>query len=517
MRSESDRSEDQGSRSIEDSASLIVWCGHGATFEIQCAAGVLAEIAEIAVSGYSRYPWGGVEIGGVVFGTREAGAVQIHSFREAECEHHYGPAFHLSKKDYDAFEDLLAAAATDEKLARLTPVGWYQSVSRHDGGLSEHARALFQRFFPEPWQIAIVVRRSKQDPISVGVFVHDSHGGVELHSPVQEFARDALRQLQTPPAAPEPPVIEPELVSRAAEQPLNDGAQLVPEAPASESAPDTPLAFFGLTADPFCAPPDALFFYPSPQHREALAILFYRIRSRAGFLALLGAPGTGKSIVLECLVDLLRAHETQFAYLLNSRINAAEFFELIAHDFHLPCARTTKTTVLIALNQYLLGRSLAGQTTALVVDNAQKLSTEVLEEIELLGNLENRDGQLLQVVFAAQPGFERQVDAPELRGLKQRLMRARLEPLDAVQTAFYIEHRMAKAGASRQDVFPADVVAEVHRRTQGVPRLINILCSTVLASCHELHVKTALLNVLDRAENRLAVDTLDESRGLNGT
>ena len=137
----------------------------------------------------------------------------------------------------------------------------------------------------------------------------------------------------------------------------------------------------------------------------------------------------GKSIVLECLKDLLRAHATHFAVLLNSKISVAEFFELVAHDFRLPCASTTKTATLIALNEYLLERSRAGQTTALVVDNAEKLPTEVLEEIELLGNLENRDGRLLQVVFAAQPSFERQLDAPELRGLKQRLMlRARLDP-----------------------------------------------------------------------------------------
>lgn len=458
----------------ENSSPAIVWRGRGAVSEFRCEASLLLEIVELALSGYGRYPWGGVEIGGVLFGKRESEIVQVHAFRSADCEHQYGPAFDLSNKDYEAFENLLAISPADQDLAGSIQVGWVQSVSRRDLGLSPHARKLFDRFFPEPWQVSMVVKRSKDDPASIGLFLHDSRGGTELYSPAQEFTLDTLRQRQASAVVLEPFSIEPDLTTPAAEMAIPDEAQ--PE------LPDLRLA-----DEPFRAPPDARFFYPSPQHREALAILFHRIRSRAGFLAILGEPGTGKSIVLECLADLLKTHGTQFAFLLNPRINPAEFFELIANDFHLRCASTTKTAVLIALNEYLLDRSRAGQTTALVVDNAQKLSLEVLEEIELLGNLENRDGRLLQVVFAAQPDFDRQIDAPQLRGLKQRLMLcARLEPLDAIHTAAYIEHRMAKAGAKDQNVFPADVLAEIYQNTGGVPRLINALCDRVLAHYREL-------------------------------
>ncbi len=280
----------------------------------------------------------------------------------------------------------------------------------------------------------------------------------------------------------------------------------------ASTLPESPFSFFGLTADPFCTHPSTQFFYPSPQHREALAILFHRIRTNAGFLVLLGEPGMGKSIVLECLRDLLKAHATHFAVLLNSKISVTEFFELIAHDFRLPCASATKTATLIALNEYLLERSRAGLTTALVVDSAEKLSTQVLEEIELLGNLENRDGRLLQVVFAAQPSFERQLDAPELRGLKQRLMlRARLDPLDATQTAAYIEHRMMAAGGKNQSFFSSGVLAEIHRRAHGVPRLINALCSRLLASCRELQVKTAELSMLESIADDFAAGASGES------
>jgi hypothetical protein len=150
---------------IEHIASMIIWRGDGGTPEVRCAAGVLVEIAEIAISGYRRYPWGGVEIGGALFGKNESGIVHICSIRHAECEHHYGPAFDLSTKDCEAFEHLITAAAADEELVGLTPVGWYQSTSRRDLGLSDHARAFFQRFFPEPWQVAMVVKRSKDDPV----------------------------------------------------------------------------------------------------------------------------------------------------------------------------------------------------------------------------------------------------------------------------------------------------------------------------------------------------------------
>jgi len=486
---------------------MIVWRGVDPAAEVQCAAGVLAEIAQLAMNGYRRYPWGGVEVGGVLFGKTESGTVHISSFRQAVCEHHYGPAFDLSEKDYDAFEHLLVDAETDEELNGLVPIGWYQTISRRDSGLSDQARAFFHRFFPEPWQVAMVVKRSKQDPFSIGIFVHDSQGRAEMHSPAQEFMLEELRQRHSRPMVPETAAQERETASSAAER--------VPEAPpqpaaglteAASTSPDTPFPFLGLVVDPFSAHPDAQFFYPSPQHREALAILFHQIRSRAGFLALIGEPGTGKSIVLECLRDLLHAH-ADFAFLLNSNVTVSEFFELIAHGFHLSCTSATKTATLIALNERLLARLRAGLTTALIIDSAEKLSTEVLEEIELMGNFENRDGRLLQVVFAAQPGLDRQLDTPELRGLKQRLLlKARLEPLDATQTAAYIEHRMAAAGTRGQTIFPADVLAEIHRRTLGVPRLVNALCGRLLANCRELQVKTVEMSMLERMQDEFVLD-----------
>lgn len=180
---------------------MIIWHGKGTVPKVQCSSSVIAEIAELAMGGYHRYAWGGVEVGGVLFGKKESGTVLICASRTAECEHHYGPAFELSEKDCDAFQGLLSAAASDNELADLTPVGWYQSTSRRDLHLSEHARAFFQRFFPEPWQVAMLLKRSKGDPPSVAIFIRDSHGSVELHSPVQEFTPGILRQHKPPSTA----------------------------------------------------------------------------------------------------------------------------------------------------------------------------------------------------------------------------------------------------------------------------------------------------------------------------
>ena len=131
----------------ENSSSTIVWQGRGAVSQFRCEASLLAEIVELAMSGYVRYPWGGVEIGGVLLGKRESDVVQIRSFLIANCEHHYGPAFDLSEKDYEALTQLLVSTPMAEKEAGLTPVGWIQSVSRRDLGPSD-LRAAPSTFFP---------------------------------------------------------------------------------------------------------------------------------------------------------------------------------------------------------------------------------------------------------------------------------------------------------------------------------------------------------------------------------
>ena len=213
-------------------------------------------------------------------------------------------------------------------------------------------------------------------------------------------------------------------------------------------------AFFGFSESPFSLSPDPAFFYRSEQHEEALANLVYGVQARKGFIVLSGEVGTGKTTMLECLRDYLEAQYIEFAFLFNSRINVEQFFEMIAYDLDLPCARTSKTEVLFALNQLLVEQAQDGRTVVLIVDEAHNLEWEVLEEIRLLGNLENRNGKLLQIILAGQPELDRKLDAPNLRQLKQRIvLRCNLQPFTLRDAVEYIESRLERAGMPDQTGF----------------------------------------------------------------
>src|SRR5262249_55511355 len=160
-----------------------------------------------------------------------------------------------------------------------------------------------------------------------------------------------------------------------------------------------------------------------------------------------------------------------------SRINADQFFEMIAYDLDLPCPRTSKTEVLFALNQLLVEQAQEGRTVVLIVDEAHNLEWEVLEEIRLLGNLENRNGKLLQIILSGQPELDRKLDAPNLRQLKQRIvLRCNLQPFTLRDSIEYMQSRLAKAGLQNQTVFSEELMAEIQLRAQGIPRIINALC-----------------------------------------
>ena len=257
-------------------------------------------------------------------------------------------------------------------------------------------------------------------------------------------------------------------------------------------------AFFVFTESPFNLSPDPAFFYRSEQHEEALANLVYGVQARKGFIVLSGEVGTGKTTMLECLRDYLESQYIEFAFLFNSRINTEQFFEMIAYDLNLPCAPTSKTEVLFALNQLLVEQAQEGRTVVLLVDEAHNLEWEVLEEIRLLGNLENRNGKLLQIILAGQPELERKLDAPNLRQLKQRIvLRSHLEAFTLRDAIEYILSRLERAGMAEQTVFSETLLAEIHVRAQGTPRLINAICDNLLLTAFALEQKVCNIDMLD--------------------
>jgi general secretion pathway protein A len=266
-------------------------------------------------------------------------------------------------------------------------------------------------------------------------------------------------------------------------------------------------AFFGFTESPFNLSPDPAFFFRSEQHEEALANLVYGVQARKGFIVLSGEVGTGKTTMLECLRDHLESQYIEFAFLFNSRVNPEQFFEMIAYDLNLPCQRTSKTEVLFALNQLLVEQAQLGRTVVLIVDEAHNLEWEVLEEIRLLGNLENRNGKLLQIILAGQPELDRKLDAPNLRQLKQRIvLRCNLRPFTLRDAVEYIQTRMEKAGMPNQLVFAEELMAEIHLRAQGTPRLINAICDNMLLSAFADEKKVCSKEMLDEISRDLRLE-----------
>jgi len=288
-------------------------------------------------------------------------------------------------------------------------------------------------------------------------------------------------------------------------------------------------AFFGFAENPFNMSPDPSFLFRSAQHEEALANLIYGVQSRKGFVVLTGEVGTGKTTMLECLRDFLTAQQIAYASLFNSRLTVQQFFEMIAYDFGLRCNRTSKTEVLFALNEMIIERANLGRTTVLIVDEAHNLEWDVLEEIRLLGNLENRRGKMLQILLAGQPELDRKLEAPDFRQLKQRIaLRCVLNTFQLEETLDYVQYRLVRAGMKDQTVFPPEVLREIHYRTQGIPRVINAMCDNLLLTAFALETKTVTSSIVDevttdmrlqwpgqrpfRADGNFAERTLREQR-----
>jgi len=276
-------------------------------------------------------------------------------------------------------------------------------------------------------------------------------------------------------------------------------------------------AYFGFAENPFNISPDPEFLYRSPQHEEALANLIYGVRSRKGFIVLTGEVGTGKTTMLECLRDYMDSLRTEFAFIFNSRLTPEQFFEMMATDFDLQCDRKSKTDVLFALNDLLIRQSEKGRTCVLLVDEAHNLDWDVLEEIRLLGNLESRQGKLLQIILAGQPELDHKLDAPNLRQLKQRIvLRCSLNPLEPDEASAYIETRLARAGMPNQKIFPAELLEEIYKRSRGIPRLINLICDNLLVTAFAMEQKVATVEMLDEVSQDLRLEWPGGNRDRRG-
>jgi general secretion pathway protein A len=240
--------------------------------------------------------------------------------------------------------------------------------------------------------------------------------------------------------------------------------------------------FYGLRAYPFNVNPDPRYLFLTRHTEEALACLTYGIQSRKGFVLLTGEVGTGKTTLINKLLEWLRLQKVATAFIFNSRLNTMQFMDYMMADFGIPFDSESKSQTLLRLYNWLLDRYRAGETAVLIVDEAQNLSDEVLEEIRMLTNLETATEKLLQIVLVGQPELDQKLKQPNLRQLRQRLtLRAKTHSLSAEETKAYIELRLRIAGAGCE-IFDEDSKLAIHRHANGIPRVINLLCEHCLMS-----------------------------------
>jgi general secretion pathway protein A len=271
-------------------------------------------------------------------------------------------------------------------------------------------------------------------------------------------------------------------------------------------------AFYNLKRNPFEITPDPSFLFPTGRHNEALAALYYGVRRRKGFVVLTGEVGTGKTLLLRCLLQSLKqSKDVAYAYIFNGRLSPIEFLQYIVSDLGLPSTSKNKGELLLQIAHYVIARSEKKLTTVLVVDEAHHLSTEILEEIRLLSNLETADEKLLQILLVGQPELDDQLDSPALRQLKQRVaLRSRLVPLDSEETKGYIQRRLYLAGSPHPAVlFPPETIAAVYQHSQGLPRLINTICENALIAGYARQMSSISPDIIDdiATDFRLGVQT----------
>ena len=237
---------------------------------------------------------------------------------------------------------------------------------------------------------------------------------------------------------------------------------------------------FGLRKNPFNMTPDPAFLYLTAQHREALVGLTYALLQRKGFVVLTGDAGTGKTTLLSRVLQFLPENRLQYSVILNPTLTAAEFLEMALLDFGVDQIPASKAQRLWKLQKLLFEGQSNGKVSALIIDEAHKLSPEVLEEVRLLGNFEDADQKLLQIVLVGQPELDDNLNREDLRQLKQRIaLRLTIGALEASDVGQYIRHRWMVAGGSEPPFSPQAMTA-IAAASRGIPRLINSLCENAL-------------------------------------
>lgn len=276
------------------------------------------------------------------------------------------------------------------------------------------------------------------------------------------------------------------------------------------------LQHFGLIRAPFEMTPDPAFLYLGEAHQEGLATLVYGVRARKGFVMLTGEVGTGKTTLLHALLSQLDPN-TQAAFVFNPRLEALDFFRLLFDEFDIETKCATKAEYLIALNKFLIARLERDHPTLLIVDEAQNLSSDMLEEIRLLSNLETPSSKLIQIMLVGQPELEEKLARQELRQLRQRIvLRFRLRPFEQDETEHYVEERLRLAGYTGKGLFKRGALRRLHTLTGGIPRLLNVVCDGSLLLAYSRGQAMIDVDEVDEVASDLGLVAAGEQGGTSG-
>src|SRR6266852_3058071 len=270
--------------------------------------------------------------------------------------------------------------------------------------------------------------------------------------------------------------------------------------------------FFNLRENPFNVNQDPRYLFFTPSAQEALAGLTYGIQTRKGIVLLTGEVGTGKTTLLNKLLDWLHERQAATAFIFNTQLSVSELFDCLMADFGILPETRTKSGMLLRLYRWLLERHQAGRLAVLVVDEAQHLSHQALEEIRLLTNLETSTEKLLQIVLSGQPELEEKLRHPQLRQLRQRItVRCRTSPLTKEQTNAYILERLRIAGAATdgQSIFSPSAIETVHLYSLGIPRVVNLLCEHALINAYVEQQRPIQPKIMEDVAHEFQLDQIE--------
>jgi general secretion pathway protein A len=271
------------------------------------------------------------------------------------------------------------------------------------------------------------------------------------------------------------------------------------------------LSFFGFHTKPFNSTPDPSFLYLTGTHREALAQLVYAVEQRKGFLLLTGEVGAGKTTLLRALMEQLDSN-TACAFVVNSALSFEGILEYMLEDFGIAKPDLSPAQRLITLNNFLTERFRAGQNTVLILDEAQNLEPETLEQIRLLSNFETPTEKPLQILLVGQPELREKLEAPQLRQLRQRIaLRCHIAALNPFATRNYVRMRLRVAGGRDQGLFTDDAIARIAEYCRGVPRIINAVCDHCLLAAYADQTRRITRKTVDEA-----ISYLEAGRSVRG-